>query len=99
MGVTSVPGFLLRKSGIQVESLGTISSILVSVGGLEHFEKSRVHCLLTVVKAILNVGLRGRGGGKREGGGGGKGGGREGECEGDGRTDEEMKIVEGAEII
>ena len=65
--MTSVPGFLLRKSGIQVEFLGTISSILVSVGGLEHFEKSCVHCLLTVVKAILNVGLRGRGGGKGEG--------------------------------
>ena len=27
-----------------------------------------MHCLLTVVKAILNVGLRGRGGEKREGG-------------------------------
>ena len=74
--MTSVPGFLLKirekveSLRLRLESWGTISSLLVSVGGLEHFEKSCVHCLLTVVKAILNVGLRERRG--RGGGGGGR---------------------------
>ena len=89
--MTSVPGFLLKirekveSLRLRLESRGTISSVLVSVGRLEHFEKSCVHCLLTVVKAILNVGLRermGRGGGRRgegvEGGEEEEGQGREG---------------------
>ena len=45
---------------------------------------------------------REEGGRGREGGGGEervRRGGREGECERDGRTDKEMKIVEGVEII
>ena len=43
-----------------------------------------------------------KGGRGREGGGSEervRRGGREGECERDGRTDKEMKIVEGVEII